>query len=51
MLVHDEWDLLVDQKKAPTKENKHRAMDDIRESIMELKYYKENIFKASRSRK
>ncbi|XP_022996309.1 oligoribonuclease [Cucurbita maxima] len=34
-----------DQKKAPPKENKHRAMDDIRESIMELKYYKENIFK------
>ncbi|XP_040992344.1 oligoribonuclease isoform X1 [Juglans microcarpa x Juglans regia] len=40
-----------DQKKAPSKENKHRAMDDIRESIMELKYYKENIFKASKSRK
>ncbi|OWM73573.1 hypothetical protein CDL15_Pgr026672 [Punica granatum] len=34
-----------DQKKAPSKENKHRAMDDIRESIMELKYYRENIFK------
>ena len=25
-------------------------MDDIRESIMELKYYKDNIFKASKSR-
>ncbi|CAK9314103.1 unnamed protein product [Citrullus colocynthis] len=37
-----------DQKKAPPKENKHRAMDDIRESIMELKYYKENIFKNSK---
>ncbi|KAF7833649.1 oligoribonuclease [Senna tora] len=34
-----------DQKKAPTKENKHRAMDDIRESIEELKYYKASIFK------
>ncbi|KAJ8749998.1 hypothetical protein K2173_013913 [Erythroxylum novogranatense] len=34
-----------DHRKAPTKENKHRAMDDIRESIRELKYYKENIFK------
>lgn len=34
-----------DQKKAPAKENKHRAMDDIRESIEELRYYKENIFK------
>ncbi|XP_021832872.1 oligoribonuclease isoform X2 [Prunus avium] len=37
-----------DNKKAPTKENNHRAMDDIRESIKELKYYKENIFKASK---
>lgn len=36
------------QKKAPRKENKHRALDDIRESIMELKYYKENIFKTSK---
>ncbi|KAL5831655.1 hypothetical protein ACOSQ4_017009 [Xanthoceras sorbifolium] len=34
-----------DNRKAPSKENKHRALDDIRESIMELKYYKENIFK------
>ncbi|XP_027091839.2 oligoribonuclease [Coffea eugenioides] len=40
-----------DNKKAPQKENKHRAMDDIKESIAELKYYKENIFKASKSRK
>ncbi|KAJ4840607.1 hypothetical protein Tsubulata_020909 [Turnera subulata] len=39
-----------DQRNAPLKENKHRAMDDIRESINELKYYKANIFKA-RSRK
>lgn len=35
----------ADNKKAPSKEKKHRALDDIRESIMELKYYKENIFK------
>ncbi|KAF5206634.1 Oligoribonuclease [Thalictrum thalictroides] len=34
-----------DNKKAPSKENKHRAMDDIKESIRELKYYKDNIFK------
>ncbi|KAM7277445.1 hypothetical protein ACFE04_019311 [Oxalis oulophora] len=34
-----------DRKKAPKKENNHRAMDDIRESINELKYYKDNIFK------
>ncbi|CBI24335.3 oligoribonuclease isoform X1 [Vitis vinifera] len=40
-----------DSKKAPSKENKHRAMDDIRESIRELKYYRENIFKASKSKK
>ncbi|CAA6654246.1 unnamed protein product [Spirodela intermedia] len=40
-----------ESKKAPSKENNHRAMDDIRESIKELKYYKDNIFKASKSRK
>ncbi|KAL8146763.1 oligoribonuclease [Apium graveolens] len=34
-----------DNKKAPQKTNKHRAMDDIRESIAELKFYKDNIFK------
>ncbi|QHO26977.1 hypothetical protein HN51_023999 [Arachis hypogaea] len=34
-----------DQKRAPSKENKHRAMDDIRESIEELRYYKASIFK------
>ncbi|XP_027330512.1 oligoribonuclease isoform X2 [Abrus precatorius] len=39
-----------DQKKAPSKANRHRAMDDIRESIQELRYYKANIFK-SKSRK
>ncbi|KAF3455212.1 hypothetical protein FNV43_RR05660 [Rhamnella rubrinervis] len=37
-----------DHKKAPAKEGKHRAMDDIRESIEELKFYKENIFKLSK---
>lgn len=47
------WILIcpLDNKKAPKKENNHRAMDDIKESIAELKYYKENIFKASQSRK
>lgn len=35
-------------RKAPAKEQKHRALDDIRESILELKYYKENIFKTSK---
>ncbi|KAK3039856.1 hypothetical protein RJ639_028249 [Escallonia herrerae] len=35
-----------DNRKAPQKENKHRAMDDIKESIAELKYYKQHIFKA-----
>uniref|UniRef100_A0A7N0VNC6 Exonuclease domain-containing protein n=1 Tax=Kalanchoe fedtschenkoi TaxID=63787 RepID=A0A7N0VNC6_KALFE len=37
-----------DNKKKPNKENKHRAMDDIKESIAELKYYKENIFKQAK---
>ncbi|XP_009612207.1 oligoribonuclease isoform X1 [Nicotiana tabacum] len=40
-----------DSKKAPKKECKHRAMDDIKESIAELKYFKEHIFKASKSNK
>ncbi|KAG6418031.1 hypothetical protein SASPL_120229 [Salvia splendens] len=38
-----------DRRKAPQKENKHRAMDDIKESIAELKFYKENIFKPKKS--
>lgn len=42
--------VLLERKKAPQKENKHRAMDDIKESIAELKFYKEHIFK-QRSRK
>ena len=42
---------LLENRKAPSKENKHRAMDDIKESIAELKYYKENIFKSSKSKK
>lgn len=41
----------TDNKKAPKKENKHRAMDDIKESIAELKYYKENLFKSPKSKK
>ncbi|KAL4587875.1 hypothetical protein LXL04_000750 [Taraxacum kok-saghyz] len=40
-----------DNKKAPRKENKHRAMDDIKESIAELKYYKDNVFKSQKPRK
>ncbi|KAK6936918.1 Exonuclease, RNase T/DNA polymerase III [Dillenia turbinata] len=40
-----------DHKKAPVKEKNHRALDDIRESIMELKYYREAIFKPSKSSK
>ncbi|XP_024981302.1 oligoribonuclease-like isoform X2 [Cynara cardunculus var. scolymus] len=38
-----------DKKNAPKKEKKHRAMDDIRESIAELKYYKEHVFKSPES--
>lgn len=40
-----------ESRKAPAKENKHRAMDDIWESIAELKYLKENIFKPSKQKK
>ncbi|ESQ50053.1 hypothetical protein EUTSA_v10002092mg [Eutrema salsugineum] len=40
-----------DKSKAPAKKKNHRAMDDIRESIKELKYYKENIFKANKARR
>tara|TARA_Y100000768_G_scaffold388699_1_gene386291 strand:- start:8969 stop:9508 length:540 start_codon:yes stop_codon:yes gene_type:complete len=32
-------------KSAPEKKNAHLALDDIRESINELKWYKENYFK------
>lgn len=35
------------RKKAPSKEKNHRAMDDIKESIKALKYYKESIFKST----
>ncbi|XP_020581193.1 oligoribonuclease isoform X2 [Phalaenopsis equestris] len=40
-----------ERKTAPTKVKRHRAMDDIKESIRELKYYKENIFKGFRKSK
>ncbi|KAF0890564.1 hypothetical protein E2562_003776 [Oryza meyeriana var. granulata] len=39
-----------ERKQAPRKEKNHRAMDDIRESIKELQYYKENIFKSRKSK-
>ncbi|KAL4186971.1 hypothetical protein AMTRI_Chr09g16500 [Amborella trichopoda] len=35
-------------RKAPAKKNTHRAMDDIKESIQELKYLKDAIFKGSK---
>jgi oligoribonuclease len=31
---------------APAKKNSHRALDDIRESISELAYYREHVFRA-----
>ncbi|CAA7018393.1 unnamed protein product [Microthlaspi erraticum] len=40
-----------EKSRAPAKKNNHRAMDDIRESIKELKYYKDTIFKANKGRK
>jgi len=30
---------------APPKKKEHRAMDDIRETIAELRYYKESLWK------
>jgi oligoribonuclease len=30
---------------SPAKKYEHRALEDIRESIMELKYYKEHLWK------
>jgi oligoribonuclease (3'-5' exoribonuclease) len=42
--------LRTESKEAPRKEKNHRAMDDIRESIKELQYYKESIFKSRRSK-
>ncbi|GAB2215123.1 hypothetical protein Drorol1_Dr00019499 [Drosera rotundifolia] len=38
-------------KKAPKKYRKHRAMNDIKGSIAELKFFKENIFKPSPGKK
>jgi oligoribonuclease len=31
-------------KKRPNKAENHRALDDIRESIEELRFYRENLF-------
>lgn len=33
----------------PRKATAHRALDDIRESILELRWYRENVFKATES--
>jgi len=35
----------------PAKDGKHRAMQDIRESVEELRYYRKNFFKAKRKKK
>jgi len=35
--------------RAPKKAEKHRALDDIRESIAELRFYRENVFAAAAS--
>uniref|UniRef100_A0A0E0NEL6 Exonuclease domain-containing protein n=1 Tax=Oryza rufipogon TaxID=4529 RepID=A0A0E0NEL6_ORYRU len=39
-----------ERKRTPQKGKKHRAMNDIKESIAELKYYKDNIFKPQKSK-
>ena len=38
------WNLEV-LKSVPQKQTSHRALDDIRESIIELKHYREHFFK------
>jgi oligoribonuclease len=35
---------------APQRKKEHRALNDIKESIAELKYYKESLWKATESR-
>ncbi|TVU30120.1 hypothetical protein EJB05_21727 [Eragrostis curvula] len=40
-----------ERKQTPRKQKTHRAMDDIKESIAELKYYKDNIFKPQKSKR
>ncbi|XP_074572131.1 oligoribonuclease-like isoform X2 [Curcuma longa] len=40
-----------EKKNAPEKAQRHRAMDDIKESIKELKYYKQAIFKTPNNAK
>ncbi|KAF0935896.1 hypothetical protein E2562_036632 [Oryza meyeriana var. granulata] len=40
-----------ERKQTPRKEKNHRAMDDVKESIAELKYYKDNIFKPQKSKR
>ena len=32
-------------KGRPDKDGRHRALDDIRESVEELRYYREQVFK------
>lgn len=39
-----------ERKQTPRKKKNHRAMDDIRESIKELQFYKDNIFKSRQSK-
>ncbi|GAQ83169.1 oligoribonuclease [Klebsormidium nitens] len=38
-----------DAERAPVKKQEHRALADIRESIEELKYYRKNVFKRTKS--
>ncbi|CAL4887961.1 unnamed protein product [Urochloa decumbens] len=40
-----------ERKQTPRKRKAHRAMDDIKETIAELKYYKDNIFKPQKSKR
>jgi oligoribonuclease len=40
------WDPQL-KSASPTKKYKHRALEDIKESIMELQYYKDNLWRVN----
>lgn len=42
---------VLEKNRVFVKKNNYRVMDDIRESIKEFKYYKENIFKVNKGRR
>jgi oligoribonuclease len=43
-ILHELWQPEHLQKRLPEKKMTHRAIDDIKESIAELRFYRANIF-------